>query len=200
MRSSRPVALPILLVALVLARCNCPDEDLQGIPVATIEVVDVDGDAAWSEAEAQDQAFVVAFGAVDIDADTVRTLRIKNLGRAQLEFSPGALRALEAAEWPGNIRQLSHAIEAAAIRAAGEGARRVELHHVFPESPGDSVDDTAPLSFQEATRRFQRELLRKALTETGWNVAETARRMDLARSHVYNLIKAFGLERDAGPR
>jgi hypothetical protein len=29
----------------------------------------------------------------------------------------------------------------------------------------------------------------------GWNGLETARRLDLARSHVYNLIRAFGLER-----
>ena len=36
----------------------------------------------------------------------------------------------------------------------------------------------------------------KTLAETGWNVAETARNLDLARSHVYNLIKAFGLERE----
>jgi len=27
------------------------------------------------------------------------------------------------------------------------------------------------------------------------NVLETARQLDLARSHVYNLIRAFGLER-----
>jgi transcriptional regulator of acetoin/glycerol metabolism len=33
------------------------------------------------------------------------------------------------------------------------------------------------------------------LAETGWNVVETSRRLDLARSHVYNLIRAFGLER-----
>jgi Nif-specific regulatory protein len=36
----------------------------------------------------------------------------------------------------------------------------------------------------------------KTLEDTGWNVAATARRLDLARSHVYNLIRAFGLERD----
>jgi Nif-specific regulatory protein len=118
----------------------------------------------------------------------------------QLELSPGALRALEAAEWPGNVRQLAHAIEAAAIRAAGGGARRVERHHVFPESPTDATDEAEPFSFQEATRRFQRELILKTLAETSWNVAETARRLDLARSHVYNLIKAFGLERESEPR
>jgi len=38
--------------------------------------------------------------------------------------------------------------------------------------------------------------LRQILEETGWNVAETARRLDLARSHVYNLIRAFEFARD----
>ncbi len=42
---------------------------------------------------------------------------------------------------------------------------------------------------------FQQDLLRKTLTDTGGNVAKTARRLDLARSHVHNLIRAFGLSR-----
>ena len=38
-------------------------------------------------------------------------------------------------------------------------------------------------------------ILQDALEAEGWNVVDTARRLDLARSHVYNLIRAFGLER-----
>ena len=34
------------------------------------------------------------------------------------------------------------------------------------------------------------------LTATDWNVIEAARRLDLGKSHVYSLIKAFGLARD----
>jgi len=52
------------------------------------------------------------------------------------------------------------------------------------------------VSFQEGTRRFQRDLLCRTLDETDWNITETARRLDLARSHVYNLIRAFGLMRE----
>jgi Nif-specific regulatory protein len=52
------------------------------------------------------------------------------------------------------------------------------------------------VTFQEATRRFQARLLRETLEASGWNVVEAARRLDLARSHVYNLIRAFGLERE----
>jgi Nif-specific regulatory protein len=109
-------------------------------------------------------------------------------------LSLGALRMLEQMEWPGNIRQLAHAVEVGAIRAAGEGALRVERRHLG-EEPGAPEPDSAHRTFQEATRRFQGEFLRDILNEHGWNIAETAKRLDLARSHVYNLIHALGLER-----
>ena len=105
------------------------------------------------------------------------------------------LRAIQAGEWPGNVRELEHAIEAAAIRAAGDASESIEPRHLFPttarptESPGE-------LGFREATRWFQRELLERTLTELDWNIAETARRLGLARSHVYNLIRAFEIGRE----
>jgi Nif-specific regulatory protein len=115
-------------------------------------------------------------------------------GLPELELSPNALRAAESAEWPGNVRQLENAVEAAVIRAAGERARRVERSHLLPGA--DTPDTEETVTFQEATRRFQARMLRDTLEEHGWNVNEVARRLDLARSHVYNLIRAFGLERE----
>jgi Nif-specific regulatory protein len=112
----------------------------------------------------------------------------------ELRFSHRALRAIEAAEWPGNVRELAHAVQAAAIRAAGDGVIQVERGHVIVEAAVASPDH-APLTFQEATRKFQEKLVREALEESGWNVTETAARLDVTRSHVYNLIRAFGLER-----
>jgi Nif-specific regulatory protein len=123
----------------------------------------------------------------------------------RVELSEELLRALGAAEWPGNVRQLAHAIEAASIRCAGSGLEQVERNHVFPgtapTAPSPPIDsDSAatsatPATFQEATRRFQAELLRRTFEETGWNILEASRRLELTRSHVYTLIKAFGIER-----
>jgi Nif-specific regulatory protein len=112
-----------------------------------------------------------------------------------LELSGGARRAIETAEWPGNIRQLEHAVELAAIRCAAEGSRQIERHHVFPERHGEAAPGNRPASLQEATRSFQAELLRQTLEETEWNVLEAAQRLDIARSHVYRLMHAFGIER-----
>jgi transcriptional regulator with GAF, ATPase, and Fis domain len=115
-------------------------------------------------------------------------------GLPKLEISYVAQRAIESTEWPGNVRQLAHAIEAGAIRAAGAGAKRIERGHVFVDAAaGLAIGDD--LTFQAATRQFQAGFLRDVLEESDWNVAEVAQRLDLARSHVYNLIKGLGLER-----
>lgn len=112
----------------------------------------------------------------------------------RLELTAGALRALDAAEWPGNVRQLANVVEVAAIRAAGDGTTAIEAGHLFPNPSRTSLDGMRQ-TFQGATREFQAQFLRRALDEAGWNIAEVARRLDLARSHVYNLVRAFGLER-----
>lgn len=113
-------------------------------------------------------------------------------GLSPLVASPGAVRAAEHADWPGNVRQLANAVEAAVLRASSEGATAVETAHMFP---GDGADDSEEAtSFQGATRRFQQQLLVRTLEETGWSVVEAAKRLDMTRSHVYNLIRAHGIE------
>jgi transposase-like protein len=52
-------------------------------------------------------------------------------------------------------------------------------------------------SFQSATRAFQRRLVSEVLETAEWNVTEAARRLDLTRSHLYNLIREFELQRPA---
>lgn len=120
-------------------------------------------------------------------------------GLRRLAISPAGLRALAMAEWPGNVRQLENAVEAGLVRAAGQGAERVDALHLFPERRNREVCEVDTVTFQEATRRFQRDLLEQTLRETDWNMTETARRLDLARSHIYNLVKAFGLSRETQP-
>ena len=109
-----------------------------------------------------------------------------------LTVSRRAAAACREAAWPGHVRQLEHAIEAGVIRAHGDKSDVLEAHHVFPEI--EPADD-APLSFHESTRRHQKRVVIEALERHDWNVAETARELDLARSYVYNLIHEFELER-----
>jgi Nif-specific regulatory protein len=111
-------------------------------------------------------------------------------------FSPIAVSrrarlACSNAMWPGHTRQLSHAIEAAVIRAHGEQSPTLHERHVFPNSGQGSER----LTLQQATRLFQTRVVLEALERNDWNISETARELDLARSHVYNLIHDFNLQR-----
>jgi DNA-binding NtrC family response regulator len=114
---------------------------------------------------------------------------------ARLKFSPSAIHAGLSAEWPGNVRQLEHTVEAAAIRAAGTGSLAIEREHLFPRQRA-SAEPREALSFQHATRQFQERLLRETLRETGWNVKQASERLDIARSHAYSLIRSFGLQKE----
>jgi len=109
-----------------------------------------------------------------------------------LTSSPAALNAAQTAEWPGNVRQLQHTVETAVIRAHGEGAHQLAPHHLFPKLP---ASDNERVTYQEATRRFQEQLVRRSLEEADWNVSEAARRLDLARPYLHKLMSSLGIVR-----
>jgi Nif-specific regulatory protein len=124
-------------------------------------------------------------------------------GLSNLELSPQALRALAAAEWRGNVRELENAVTRAAIRAAGQELRQIPLQELFPDTVDPRRPDAVPGSaaaalgtYQQETRRFQKELLQRALDSMDWKIAETAAALDLTRGHVYALIREFGLVRN----
>ena len=124
-----------------------------------------------------------------VDELLIRVARENNL--APLPASEQFRRAMEALEWRGNIRELRGKVEAALIQASTEAASQVELRHFHGEPLKDQ-----PTTFHEATRSFQRELLRRELVAQTWTVSAVAKRLDLTRAHVYNLIRQFELSRD----
>ncbi|WP_437714809.1 sigma 54-interacting transcriptional regulator [Sorangium sp. So ce448] len=115
--------------------------------------------------------------------------------RSAVMPSQSALRAAQAAEWPGNIRELTNAVQRAVLLASMEGLAQFERVHLFPDDDAVECPATEQLTFQQATRRFQAQLVLSALDRTAWNITETAAVLDVTRSHVYNLIRAFGIER-----
>ena len=116
-----------------------------------------------------------------------------------LTVSRRALAACQDAAWPGHTRQLAHAVEAAVIRASGERASTLLAHHVFPKHAA-AAEPEEQLTLQEATRQFQRRHVLEALEKNNWNIAETARELELARSHLYNLINDFDLRRNGSAK
>jgi len=111
-------------------------------------------------------------------------------------LSPMAMRALKSRAWPGNVRELENEIQSAVVRAHSRGGDQVEPRDL-PDSQmrGDGPPST---KLHDATLRFQRDLVRDVLESVDWNAAEAARRLAVARSYVYTLIRVHGLRADVG--
>lgn len=114
-----------------------------------------------------------------------------------IPLSRAAKVALTDGPWPGNVRQLENAVARGWAVALSEGASAIEAHHLFPDrGEPTSADKAEPVHYEDAMRKFQARFLREALEECGWNISETARRVGLARSHLYDLIRAHGLSKN----
>lgn len=104
--------------------------------------------------------------------------------------SPSALVAAEFFDWPGNVRELASACEEAVVNARLDRVPEIEPRHLFPSTGGDE----AP-SFQEARRHWECSFLEQTLTKYDWNVARTARALQMSRSHLNALIRRCALRR-----
>jgi Nif-specific regulatory protein len=124
----------------------------------------------------------------DLVIELLRLIALEGAG-APLPASHGLLRACGALELPGNIRQLKSMLTLALLRAHQEGAPQVEARHLA--GPAEEAPST---TFHGLTRAFQRDLLRRELAGAEWNISEVARRIDLSRAHIYNLIRELKIE------
>ncbi len=108
-----------------------------------------------------------------------------------LKASSSLRTMVEVQDWPGNVRELRNRLEQAVLRARVEGAMYVEGRHLDVKAPAGPS-----LSLSQATAAFQRDLLRRELETAQWNVTQVAKKLELTRQHVYNLIKTFDLKRE----
>ena len=111
----------------------------------------------------------------------------------KLPISDAARIALRTWTWTGNVRELANTVEAALIRATTKGEHEISLRHLFP-SQGNSQPS---ITYQNAMRNFQQQLIRNALKKNDWNVTAAAKQLDITRSHVYKLMATFGLKNPA---
>jgi DNA-binding NtrC family response regulator len=122
-------------------------------------------------------------------ADALALRACARLGREPVAFGRAALRVLQAQSWPGNVRELASAVERLVAFAAGTRIERAQVEALFEESPR-SVGAT-----RRARSRRQREELLRLIDETGGNLAEVARRLEMSRGGVIYRAQKFGLMR-----
>ncbi len=116
-------------------------------------------------------------------------------------LSAEAQAALQAHDWPGNVRQLRNIIERTIILAPGDRVSRIEVDLLPPEildQPATSGVTSATMTImgsplREARESFEREYLRVQIRRFSGNISRTASFIGMERSALHRKLKALGL-------
>ncbi|NIV71635.1 AAA domain-containing protein [Candidatus Saccharibacteria bacterium] len=108
-------------------------------------------------------------------------------------FKPNTIAALESYPWPGNIRELEHAIERAVV--LGESDRLSQKDFPFLESPAVVNNELfKPRYLQDALNEFKREYISQILQQTGGNQKQAAEILNIQRTYLNRLIKELEIK------
>jgi len=116
-------------------------------------------------------------------------------------ISPEAVAALQAYDWPGNVRQLRNVVERTIILAPGDRLRTIDVDMLPPEvlsdqarlSPGEAAKSIMGTPLREARETFEREYLRVQIRRFSGNISRTASFIGMERSALHRKLKTLGL-------
>src|SRR6266545_1255725 len=101
-------------------------------------------------------------------------------------FETAALQALLDHPWPGNIRELDHAVERGVLMAQGSTIRLGELGLRIDRDSTSRMED---MSLEEV----EGFLIKKAMARFDGNVSQAAKALGLSRSALYRRLQRYGL-------
>jgi two-component system, NtrC family, response regulator len=102
-------------------------------------------------------------------------------------FSSEAIRAIEAYDWPGNVREMENVIRRAVIMADGPRVTPEDLGLEAPAETGELQ------SLREVRDRAEQEAVIKAMGRCNGNIAQAAELLGITRPTLYNLLDKYGL-------
>jgi two-component system nitrogen regulation response regulator NtrX len=106
-------------------------------------------------------------------------------------IDPDVIAVLERYHWPGNVRELRNVVERMAILTAGD---RIDTDAI----PLEMRQSPAPRSgngLQDVRDSAERDRIRQALDQAGWNVAGAARLLGTERTSLHKRIRTLGIRR-----
>jgi two-component system response regulator AtoC len=132
------------------------------------------------------------------------------LRKGSMKLSPEAIESMLNYPWPGNIRELENVVERTVLLTDGDTIRpkdlplevqRVSERGERATSAADEDEDdsaeNAPgglkQQVREASAKLERELIVRALAQTGGNVTQAARLLKISRKSLQIKMKEFGL-------
>jgi two-component system nitrogen regulation response regulator NtrX len=128
----------------------------------------------------------------------------ENAGMQSRELSADTLAALQAYDWPGNVRQLRNLMDWLLIMAPGSAADPIRADMLPTEIGANApallnIDPTADimgLPLREARDLFETQYLQAQLLRFGGNISRTAQFVGMERSALHRKLKQLGVNSD----
>ena len=122
-------------------------------------------------------------------------------GLPSRDFGEDAMVALQAYEWPGNVRQLRNVMDWLLIMAPGEATESIHAD-MLPADIRDSTPavlkwdkgaEIMSLPLRDAREVFEREYLMAQVNRFGGNISRTANFVGMERSALHRKLKSLGV-------
>ena len=117
-------------------------------------------------------------------------------------IAPEAVERLSTLDWPGNVRELRNTIERLLILATAPRIAVSDVERLVGARAGEPAGTLGSLeqfsTYEEFKLASERAFLDTKLRQFDWNVAETARALEMPRSNLYKKIERHGLAREPG--
>ncbi|MGL1955788.1 MAG: sigma-54 dependent transcriptional regulator [Colwellia sp.] len=110
----------------------------------------------------------------------------KKYKREELNLTSGAIQALEAYHWPGNVREMSHLMERAVLLAQGNSLGQEDLH-----LSNLKQNNSLPMMTLDQAEQI---LIEQALALSHNNVAKAGVLLGLTKSTMYRRIEKYGIQ------
>jgi len=107
--------------------------------------------------------------------------------KEKLRLPDDVIRRLQRYEWPGNIRELRHAIERAVIMSDGHKLRPSDFQFLVSEESHELIRDDYNLD------NLEKWAIDSCLKKYGGNVSKAAVELGLTRGSLYRRMEKYGL-------
>jgi len=110
-----------------------------------------------------------------------------NKGETRRTLTPDAERALTRYPWPGNVRELQHCLERASVLSLAPLLNAESLFGADGPIPAEGDALRQPLS--DHLQECERAYIRRALTECGGRIADTAALLGISRKNLWEKMR-----------
>ena len=104
-------------------------------------------------------------------------------------FRPQAMDVLQRYSWPGNIRELQHAIERAIIMADGNELDSRDFFFLSAKPTSEKTSSSTTLNLDD----MERSTIQRAIDKNGGNISKAAKELGLTRASLYRRLEKYGL-------